>query len=328
MCFAGISMSWQPTHALQPVIKRRCHRHIHRIRSDLLLLLTIIAVHQLDWRVHGLSAPKTSSSYFEGKRVLAPETSSSQRLQVEKLVEQVFGNHEEDGVGNLESESTTWQDRKTQAIDVSTSDGERLQLPQHQTVYGELGTSTLATILDAAGVYSDDVFLDIGSGDGVLVASAALLYPDFLSLSRGVEILPSLYERSLEFQQKWENMKSRGIIGTCSPTELLLGDVYNPDEDLQEILAETTLSVCFATTWSFDTIKDSNSSSGGPNRKVLPQLSRSLASNMRKDARVIIIDGHLETQDPLPVFRFEGELKIQCPDTAPYSMARLYTKLK
>ena len=78
-------------------------------------------------------------------------------------------------------------------------------------------------------------------------------------------------------------------------------------------LRDTTLAVCFATTWS----------RGNQGRK-LPELSHALGKNLSKDARVVIVDGRLDEQDGL---NWVGDLKINCPDTAPYSIASLYEKV-
>jgi hypothetical protein len=252
---------------------------------------------------------------------VAPETTPSQRSKVQNILGQVFGT----------ADSDVWQERRSQAIDVSETEGEMLALQPKVTVYGELGLEALATVLDAVGVQKGDQFLDIGSGDGILVAAAALLYPQHLKAARGVEILPTLHQRSLTFQQKLQqsvlasttsnepvDTASVGVPLCCCPTELYEGNVHAPDAQLlrQDVFSKTTLAVCFATAWA----------SGVPGR-MLPELSRSLgaggASELPVDARMIVIDGRLCDKDG---FRYEGELKLDCPDTAPYSLAHLYTR--
>uniref|UniRef100_A0A7S2VAR4 DOT1 domain-containing protein n=1 Tax=Entomoneis paludosa TaxID=265537 RepID=A0A7S2VAR4_9STRA len=117
----------------------------------------------------------------------------------------------------------------------------------------------MVTILDAVGVQKRDEFLDIGSGHGMLVLAAALLYPH-LQASRGVEIVPHLQEQALIYQQQLEEHHhqiksgSDSSIGTVSSNladiDLLLGNIYDPDPQLTSILKRTTIAVCFATTWS------------------------------------------------------------------------------
>jgi hypothetical protein len=255
---------------------------------------------------------------------LAPETTPSQRSKIQKILGQVFGT----------AASDVWQERRSQAIDVSQQEGEILALQPKVTVYGELGLEALATVLDAVGVQKGDQFLDIGSGDGVLVAAAALLYPQHLKAARGVEILPTLHQRSLTYQEKLRQSVASTNTDTtsdettaslspvplcCCPTELYEGNVHAPDDQLleQHVFSETTLAVCFATAWA----------SGVPGR-MLPELSRSLgaggASELPVDARLVVIDGKLCDKDG---FRYEGELKLDCPDTAPYSLAHLFTRI-
>jgi hypothetical protein len=212
------------------------------------------------------------------------------------------------------------------------ADGENLALQPQVTVNGELGLQALATVLDAVGVQQGDQFLDIGSGDGVLVAAAALLYPQHLKAARGVEILPTLYQRSLSsFQQKvLESVASSSSTSgdettaslvpvLCCPTELYEGNVHAPDDQLAHVFSQTTLAVGFATSWS----------SGVPGR-MLPGLSRSLgaggASELPVDARVVVIDGRLCGKED--GFLYEGEVKFYCPDTAPYSLlAHFYRRI-
>jgi hypothetical protein len=258
--------------------------------------------------------------------VLAPETTPTQRSKVQNILGQVFGT----------ADSELWQERRSQAIDVSQTEGEMLALQPKVTVYGELGLEALAKVLDAVGVQKEDQFLDIGSGDGILVAAAALLYPQHLKAARGVEILPTLYQRSLTFQDKLRQSvlastntdatagdetvatANVGVPLCCCPTELYEGNVHAPDDQLlgHHVFSETTLAVCFATAWA----------SGVPGR-MLPELSSSLgaggASELPINARMIVIDGRLCDKDG---FRYEGELKLDCPDTAPYSLAHLYTR--
>jgi hypothetical protein len=249
--------------------------------------------------------------------VIAPETTPLQRSKVQRIIGQVFGT------------ADAWHERKTRAIDVSQAEGEILALEPKVTVYGELGLDALATVLDAVGVQKGDQFLDIGSGDGVLVAAAALLYPRHLKAARGVEILPTLYQRALSFQQKLlKSVANTNITSDnettanlaplcCCPTELYEGNVHAPDDQLGHVFSETTLAICFATAWS----------SGVPGR-MLPGLSRALgaggASELPVDARVVVIDGRLCDKDG---FRYEGELKFHCPDTAPYSLAHLFRRI-
>ena len=236
---------------------------------------------------------------------LVPEVPFDRKVATQKVLGSVYG----------DSTSALRNERRAQALEASTSDGKTLALPEHMTTYGELGIDALVTLMDAMGVQKTDRFLDIGSGDFMLVAGAALLFAEDLQVARGVEILPSFYERSLTFQKAVEEEAAQAGVA-IGKTESYLGDVFRPTEEMKGIFQDTTLSVCFATTWS----------KGIPGRR-LDALSAALGSNgvssLPKKSRLVIIDGVLDEKDG---FVCEGELKLACPDTAPYSIARLYVR--
>jgi len=231
-------------------------------------------------------------------------------------------------------------------------------IPQNELVYGELSVPTLATILDAVGVHDNDVFLDIGSGDGALVLGASLLYASNDSSSDsdvdeeksggegrrrnaiqkcyGVDIVPGLVERSLVHAKNLERIlqsdddeSSNGILNdNQSEIHFLLGDIHTPDKQLQGILKETTLAVCFATTWSAGNAnngsnEDDKRRSTSLQGRRLPKLSKALSTSLSAGCRVVVIDGKLSEEDG---FIWQGDLKIICPDTAPHSIATLYYK--
>jgi hypothetical protein len=233
-------------------------------------------------------------SSFSTQRI-APETTTIQRRRVKKVLDEVYGTDNSD----------QWKQRRSEARSFGKEDESLDNIPQHELVYGELGLDALATIVDAVGIRKGDHFLDIGAGDGILVTGASMLYPDFLEASVGVEIVPDLYERSLDFQSRLEGAlgteQSEDNIQLCPQTSLHLGNCYEPDDELKETFAKTTLAVCFATTWSH----------GMPGRK-LESLSQALGSNgvseLSSGARVVTIDGVLDHQRD--GFEFEGELKL------------------
>ena len=255
-------------------------------------------------------------------------------------------------------------------------------IPANELVYGELSVPVLSTILDAVGVRKDDVFLDIGSGDGALVLGASLLYASsycndvfhddiiksdgdnrdedtMINVSRrretnairkcfGVDIIPGLVERSKLHTQNLKQLlhyeddvqSPNGNANTIdvsnleilrqnqAEVEFVLGDIHKPDSELQRMLKETTVAVCFATTWSAGNAHNNenhgNNGSGAKTSlqgRMLPKLSNALSLGLRKGCRVVIIDGKLNEEDG---FENKGDLRVQCPDTAPYSVATLY----
>lgn len=215
---------------------------------------------------------------------------------------------------------------------VRDSDASVTSIPQqHELVYGELSIPVLATILDAVGVQPGDRFMDIGAGDGALVLGACMLYPQHVVKSRGVELVPGLVERSKQHARNLRDV----LVNRESPfssrnananlldrVDFALGNVYEPDSDLEDALSDTTLSVCFATTWSHvnnqQDGKEKTSLGGRRLSKLSPALTR-----LPMGARVVIVDGRLDEKDG---FRWEGDLKIYCPDTAPYSVASLFVR--
>ena len=235
---------------------------------------------------------------------------------VEQSLSNVFGS----------PDSSKWHKRRSKALSVSLGDGSNHtttlidNIDQHELVYGELGVSSLVKILDAVGVQKGDEFLDIGAGHGMLVMAASLFYPNYLRASRGLEIVPELHELSEEYlkQLQEQNHQHMGAppgfstSSTCPSKELYLGDIYDPDIALKEMLSTTNLVVCFATTWS----------RGNDCGIQLPKLSKALQSGVfAADARIVVIDGKLLPKDG---HVYHGELRLECPDTAPYSTAYLY----
>lgn len=196
----------------------------------------------------------------------------------------------------------------------------------HELVYGELSIPVLATILDAVGVEKGDKFLDIGSGDGALVLGACLLYPDHIQESRGVELVPGLVDRSNTHLRHLKAVLETQRPDACTlldRVKFMAGDVYqaNKDPQLLSVLSETTLAVCFATTWSSSNNLESMKTS--LDGRKLPKLSAALAT-LPQGARIVIVDGKLNDRDG---FRWEGDLRIICPDTAPHSVASLYSRM-
>ena len=182
----------------------------------------------------------------------------------------------------------------------------------HHLEHGELGVRAVATVLQAAGVEPGERFLDVGSGDGVPVLAAALLHPDRFGVCRGLEVVADRVVRARNHAERlraWLATHGRGADALrAAPIELHHGDVF----EASGLLGDTTLALCFATTWS----------SGAP-RRELPRLSAALHASMPTKARAILVDGRLLEADG---WRWEGDLRVHTPDTAPYATARLYTR--
>ena len=287
----GTGTSLSQVSTLQYALFTDVHRNLAVVCIFYFATMITCVSHQLLFITSWLSFHRFASSFSVQ---IAPETTAIQRQSVKKVLAEVYGTENSD----------QWQQRRSEARIVGEED-ESLNIPLDELVYGELGIDALATILDAVGVNKGDNFLDIGAGDGMLVTGASMLYPDFLEASIGAEIVPDLYERSLEFQSGLERLlemnQSEENILLCPQTSLHLGNCYQPHDELKGIFSNTTLAVCFATAWC----------RGIPGRK-LERLSEALGtdgvSELPAGARLVIIDGVLDHQRD--GFDLKGELKF------------------
>mmetsp|Transcript_19222 Transcript_19222/g.53551 ORF Transcript_19222/g.53551 Transcript_19222/m.53551 type:complete len:261 (-) Transcript_19222:1946-2728(-) len=236
----------------------------------ILLLVCFLPVAS-SFTVTSSSSTALRTSLAVASTSIAPELSSERKAYAVDVIDRVFG----------KEDSGTWDDRReaARATTLDKNDNEEKEqkgndpthrllenIPDHELVYGELGIEALATILDAVGVREGDVFLDIGSGDGLLVVGAALLYPGYLRAARGIEIVPELYQRSLGFRDRFlEILRDEGnddrTEGDDESPEVSfhLGNIYDANTNDNENngtggsassldFSESTLAVCFATT--------------------------------------------------------------------------------
>lgn len=266
--------------------------------------------------------PALVNAFSSSAPVIVPEVHPAHVTKINQLVEAALGD-----------EGDASDNRYVFARDaVTTFQKGDESPPSNELVYGELSIEVLVTILDAVGVQENDVFLDIGSGDGALVLGASLLYADAgteaieggnaMKKCYGVDIVPGLVERSITHANNLHQIlqdKENFLHRNQAEIELLLGDIHQPDDQLESILKETTIAVCFATTWSAE-----NSVGTSLQGRKLPKLSKALSRGLSSGCRAVIIDGKLDEEDD---FTWMGDLRIQCPDTAPYSVATLYHKL-
>jgi len=265
-----------------------------------------------------------SVNAFSSAPVIVPEVHPAHVTKITQLVQAALGD-----------EGDASNNRYAFARDAVTNFQENDESPpSNELVYGELSVEVLATILDAVGVQENDVFLDIGSGDGALVLGASLLYADTtnngddasdggnaMKMCYGVDIVPGLVDRSISHADNLHRILQDNesfLQQSQANIELLLGDIHQPDSQLQNILEETTIAVCFATTWSAE-----NAVGTSLQGRKLPKLSKALSRGLSSGCRVVIIDGKLDEEDG---FQWMGDLRIFCPDTAPYSVATLYHK--
>ena len=264
---------------------------------------------------------------------LAPEIPAAHLSRVSRLVSEALG---DEGVGGRSVDDATDSAAAAAAryasVRSAVADFNRdIPVPANELVYGELSVPTLGKILDAVGLQEEETFLDVGAGDGACVLGASLLYnqDDTTVISKciGVEIVPGLVDRSRRHSEKLAELLQRekgndsGLRQTQAQVEFLLGDVHDSrDQMMSQVLSQATVVVCFATTWCAGNTESGDKTSLQGRR--LPKLSKAL-STLKRGARVVIIDGKLDSRDG---FVWQGDLRIVCPDTAPYSTATLYYK--
>lgn len=260
---------------------------------------------------------------------LAPELIDEKIQKVNELISFALGDSDDARPPNSDTNLKSERYSSARLLASGSISGDDANIPtNHQLVYGELSVPVLARLLDAVGVLEGDRFLDIGSGDGALVLGAALLYPEHISASFGVELVPGLFERSkMHTSRLQEKLATDGLhaeLECLDRASFHLGNIYEQrsNGELSTILTETSLAVCFATTWSLSNQEECVDKTS-LDRRRLPQLSEAL-THVQEGARIVIVDGRLDENDG---YRWEGDLKIECPDTAPHSIAALYTRL-
>lgn len=272
---------------------------------------------------NGLSSP--TMIHENPNERIAPELEKKNIIQVTDWVSTALGDTGPFEEGEkVQSKIERYASARTLSRDLNIDSANRGPLSSHELVYGELSVPVLATILDAVGIRKGEKFLDIGSGDGALVLGTSILYPDHIERSRGVELVPGLVNRSNEHRKKLRDVllesEHSDLAKVLDCVEFMSGDIYQSELPLLAVLSDTTLAVCFATTWSLINADGSKTSLDG---RRLPKLSGAL-TRLPKGARIVIVDGKMDEADG---YRWEGDLRITCPDTAPYSIASLYSRL-
>jgi hypothetical protein len=239
--------------------------------------------------VDAFSTTTTTTTSSSTAAVVVPEVHPTHVKVVSQLVQAALG----DG----DDSRSRYALARDAVSDFQTNDDSSPS--SNELVYGELSVEVLATILDAVGVKEDDVFLDIGSGDGALVLGASLLYADArcnrnnaMNTCYGVDIVPGLVERSKEHASNLheilhdvnrsdDDSDNAFLQKNQAEMHFLLGDIHQPNNELRDILKETTLAVCFATTWSAGNASGTTSLKG----RKLPKLSKALSHGLSSGCR-------------------------------------------
>eukprot|EP00927_Polykrikos_kofoidii_P065279 TRINITY_DN61061_c0_g1_i1.p1 TRINITY_DN61061_c0_g1~~TRINITY_DN61061_c0_g1_i1.p1 ORF type:complete len:425 (-),score=70.37 TRINITY_DN61061_c0_g1_i1:61-1335(-) len=109
--------------------------------------------------------------------------------------------------------------------------------PQTNLTYGESHFMPIYRLLRQLGVSSGDVVVDLGSGTGRIVLSAALAKP-CLGSCRGVELLPGLHVAAL---RALERVTASDV--PCAPVIFSQADVL--DQDWSDASVVFAMSLCF-----------------------------------------------------------------------------------
>lgn len=88
----------------------------------------------------------------------------------------------------------------------SVAERERLQLSDSTYTYGEIMPRSFSRLLELAKPKENEVFYDLGSGNGKAIFVAALLY-DWKKCI-GIEYLPALYETSITILNQFHQLHS------------------------------------------------------------------------------------------------------------------------
>jgi hypothetical protein len=124
---------------------------------------------------------------------------------------------------------------------VSKKDRKMLAQNDSSLIYGEITSQALFELLEIVQPQRSEVFYDLGSGAGKPLLWASILYP--WRKCCGIEILPSLYQLSIEQSQKLINHPeiSKMLPGQQFNIEFINNNFLNCDfSDANVILVEAT----------------------------------------------------------------------------------------
>jgi precorrin-6B methylase 2 len=147
-----------------------------------------------------------------------------------------------------------------------------------ELTYGEFDLPFFFSLLADAAPSAGESFLDVGSGCGRLVLAAALAHS--WETAAGVELLEHLHTSAQEAHTRLRAVLEGEPSVSLSPCRLVCAEA---DEALPSLLRSTCaphVVFVFATCWP----------GAGP---YLPNLSATLAANLRVGSRVITVDKQL-----------------------------------
>jgi hypothetical protein len=139
--------------------------------------------------------------------------------------------------------------------------------------YGELSWSGAYDLVGLADPREGDVFVDLGSGLGKMVLSAAMTRP--FKECRGVEILPELHAKASAALAKLRDAVGEDAFAMLPPARLSLGDMLEAPVDDADVV------FCFATCFS---------------PEVMGALASKLEAEMKPGARLILVSKQVESE--------------------------------
>lgn len=112
---------------------------------------------------------------------------------------------------------------KNDAFNIAKDAREQQQLDPFTFVYGEVLTSSMAQLIEAAEPQPGDVFYDLGSGSGKAVMTAGLYFPQMQA--KGIEYIEEMHRFSKQMALTFSQLNHRSIDNIT----LLHGDLFEHD---------------------------------------------------------------------------------------------------
>ena len=158
-----------------------------------------------------------------------------------------------------------------------------------QLVYGEFDPDFFARLIEAAKLTEagKEIFVDLGSGAGRLVLSAALLKPALWKRCIGLEVLSELHLQALAAAEllpdllavhSSHNAPSSSSSKLAAPCRFHCVDLFDPHGEAPHFLCTATCCMAYAITWAADDMGR------------LTTLSDLLGATLPDGARVLTVD--------------------------------------
>lgn len=166
-------------------------------------------------------------------------------------------------------------------------------------------------LLAAAQPRQGDIFVDVGSGVGRLILTAALLWPSAWANCHGIELLPELHGAAIDARVRFDALPSPLSTLPIAPVEYSAIDVYSASGGAT--LREADVVFVYAVTWARDA------------QGRLTELSHALArSGIKQDARIITVGVTLLPEASGVRFERVRSLQGDNEETGPDSLGHIF----